>query len=165
MQSPHDRSREERLEEMMARYGDALIRMCCLYLRDASLAEDAAQDTFVKAWRHMNRFRGDCSEGTWLMRIAINVCRDYRKTAWMRHIDRSTPLSALPEQGRDDVRPDSPVLEAVMALKRREKEAVLLHYYQGFTIRETAKALGISESAVKQRLQRANRQLKHELEA
>lgn len=60
MQSPPSdgRSREERLEEMMARYGDALIRMCCLYLRDASLAEDAAQDTFVKAWRHMDRFRG-----------------------------------------------------------------------------------------------------------
>lgn len=164
MQSPppDGRSREERLEEMMARYGDALIRMCCLYLRDASLAEDAAQDAFVKAWRHMDRFRGHCSERTWLMRIAINVCRDYYKTAWMRHIDRSTSLDALPEQGREDAH--SPVLEAVTTLKRREKEAILLHYYQGLSLKETAKALGISESAVKQRMQRANQHLKQELE-
>lgn len=80
----------------------------------------------------------------------------------MRHIDRSTSLDALPEQGREDAH--SPVLAAVTALKRREKEAILLHYYQGLSLKETAKALGISESAVKQRMQRANQHLKQELE-
>ena len=71
----------DRLEDLMRRYGDALVRMCCLYLNDASLAQDAAQDTFIKAWRNLGQFRGECDERTWLMRIAINTCRDYHRTA------------------------------------------------------------------------------------
>ena len=86
----------DRLEDLMRRYGDALVRMCCLYLNDASLAQDAAQDTFIKAWRNLGQFRGECDERTWLMRIAINTCRDYHRTAWLRHVDRGTPLEALP---------------------------------------------------------------------
>ena len=89
----------DRLEDLMRRYGDALVRMCCLYLNDASLAQDAAQDTFIKAWRNLGQFRGECDERTWLMRIAINTCRDYHRTAWLRHVDRGTPLEALPEAG------------------------------------------------------------------
>ena len=89
----------------MRRYGDALVRMCCLYLNDASLAQDAAQDTFIKAWRNLGQFRGECDERTWLMRIAINTCRDYHRTAWLRHVDRGTPLEALPEAARGGCAP------------------------------------------------------------
>lgn len=153
----------DRLEDLMRRYGDALVRMCCLYLHDAALAQDAAQDTFVKAWRRLETFRGECDERTWLMRIAINTCRDYHRTAWLRHVDRSTPLEALPEAGAEDVHPDGEVIRAVMALSRREREAVLLRYYQEMTIEEAAQALRISPSAVKQRLQRANRRLRDRL--
>lgn len=153
----------DRLEDLMRRYGDALVRMCCLYLNDASLAQDAAQDTFIKAWRRLEMFRGECDERTWLMRIAINTCRDYHRTAWLRHVDRSTPLEALPEAGAEDAHPDGEVIRAVMALPRREREAVLLRYYQEMTIAEVAQALRISQSAVKQRLQRANRRLRDRL--
>ena len=93
----------DRPEDLMRRYGDALVRMCCLYLNDASLAQDAAQDTFIKAWRNLGQFRGECDERTWLMRIAINTCRDYHRTAWLRHVDRGTPLEALPEAGAEEV--------------------------------------------------------------
>ena len=153
----------DRLEDLMRRYGDALVRMCCLYLNDASLAQDAAQDTFIKAWRNLGQFRGECDERTWLMRIAINTCRDYHRTAWLRHVDRGTPLEALPEVGAEDAHPDGEVIRAVTALPRREREAVLLRYYQEMTIAEAAQALRISQSAVKQRLQRANRRLRDRL--
>lgn len=153
----------DRLEDLMRRYGDALVRMCCLYLNDASLAQDAAQDTFIKAWRNLGQFRGECDERTWLMRIAINTCRDYHRTAWLRHVDRGTPLEALPETGAEDAHPDGEVIRAVMALPLREREAVLLRYYQEMTITEAAQALRISPSAVKQRLQRANRRLRDRL--
>lgn len=65
--------RQKSLERMMGQYGDALLRMCCLHLRDAALAEDAVQETFLRAYRRMDGFRGDCSEQTWLMGIAINI--------------------------------------------------------------------------------------------
>ena len=150
-------------KDLMRRYGDALVRMCCLYLNDASLAQDAAQDTFIKAWRNLGQFRGECDERTWLMRIAINTCRDYHRTAWLRHVDRGTPLEALPEVGAEDTHPDGEVIRAVMALPLREREAVLLRYYQEMTIAEAAQALRISQSAVKQRLRRANRRLRDRL--
>ena len=88
--------REAALTGLVERHRTALVRMCCLCLGDASLAEDAAQETFFKAYRALDSFRGECDEKTWLMRIAINTCRDYHRTAWLRHVDRGTPLEALP---------------------------------------------------------------------
>ena len=155
--------REAALTGLVERHRTALVRMCCLCLGDASLAEDAAQETFFKAYRALDSFRGECDEKTWLMRIAINTCRDYHRTAWLRHVDRGTPLEALPEAGAEDVHPDGEVIRAVMALPLREREAVLLRYYQEMTIAEAAQALRISQSAVKQRLRRANRRLRDRL--
>ena len=66
--------RERRLEEWVARYGDAVLRMCYLTLLDMREAEDAAQETFLRAWRFMDRYKGR-GEKTWLMHIALNDCR------------------------------------------------------------------------------------------
>ena len=87
-QGPCRDDAEKRLEALMNAYGTQLKRLCCLYLRDAALAEDAVQETFLKAWRAMGKFRGECSEKTWLTRIAVNVCRDMQRTAWFRRLDR-----------------------------------------------------------------------------
>ena len=85
------------LDRLMEEYGSALLRMCALYLKDADLAQDAVQDTFVKAYRHLREYRGESSEKTWLTSIAMNVCRDYLRTAWFRHISRVDP-ELLPEK-------------------------------------------------------------------
>lgn len=63
----------DQLTRLMREHGDAIFRMCCLHLKDVQLAEDAAQETFLKAYRHLGSFRRDCSEKTWLTGIAINV--------------------------------------------------------------------------------------------
>lgn len=72
---------EQTLNRLVERYQTDLLRMCYLNLRDAELARDAVQETFLKAYRSMEHFRGDCQEKTWLMRIAINTCRDMRRCA------------------------------------------------------------------------------------
>jgi len=66
-------NRRETLTRLMREHGNAIFRMCYLHLHDVQLAEDAAQETFLKAYRHLDSFRGDCSEKTWLTGIAINV--------------------------------------------------------------------------------------------
>ena len=63
--------RAQRLVDMVDRYQAQLLRLCYLILRDTMLSEDAVQETFLKAYRAMGRFRGDCQEKTWLMRIAF----------------------------------------------------------------------------------------------
>ena len=73
-------SRELWLENAMAQYETPLLRLCCALLGDAALAEDAVQDTFIRAWRALPHFRGDSSAKTWLTHIAVNVCRKKQLT-------------------------------------------------------------------------------------
>mgnify|MGYP000832558155 FL=1 len=87
--------REKRLEKWIARYGDAVLRVCYLTLLDAREAEDAAQETFLRAWRFMDRCEGR-GDKTWLVRIALNVCRDVRRSRWRRHVDLTRALDDLP---------------------------------------------------------------------
>ena len=133
--------------------------MCCVYLRDVSLAEDAVQETFLKAYKGLDTFRRDCAEKTWLAHIAINVCRSMRRSAWFRFVDRRVTLDCLPEVIAP-AQPDRMALtEEIMRLPRKELEVVLLRCYQGMKGGEVAKALGISQSAVSGRLHRARRHL------
>ncbi len=155
-------SRDNALRHLMAQYQQDVLRMCCAILRDYALAEDASQETFVKAWRGLDQFRGDADEKTWLMRIAINVCRDIRRTGWMRHVDKTVPLDQLPE--RSCAPEDASLSDAVMRLPRKLKEAVLLYYYQGMTLEETAQVLRISATSVFGRLKRARTKLREALE-
>lgn len=148
------------ISEWMGEYGTSLLRMCAVYLHDPDLAQDAVQDTFVKAYRKLDSFRGESSAKTWLTRIAMHTCRDYQRTAWFRHVDRSKAADSLPEAVCAQSFPDDTVMETVSRLPRKYREIVLLRYYWGLKIHEAAKTLGISESAVKLRQKKANNLLR-----
>lgn len=157
--------REQWLEDMMNRWEQSLLRTCYAYLGDVALAEDAVQETFLKAWKGYDRFRGSASEKTWLMRIAINTCKDVRRSAWFRHTDRRVSLDQLPEGSESFQAGDDAVMRAVMGLKPRYREVVILCWYQQMSAVEAASALGVSRSAVYNRLEQARKQLQRELEA
>jgi len=161
-------TREAWLERAMGQYEESLLRMCFAYLGDAALAEDAVQETFWKAYRALGRFRGDAGEKTWLLRIAINTCRDLRRSAWFRHVDRNVTLDVLGEPAdpaQEWSQWDDTLTRAVMGLKPKYRETVLLCWYQGLTGQETANVLKISRSAVMNRLKQAKTILRKELEA
>ena len=155
-------SRSE-LERLMEQYGSSLLRMCALYLKDADLAQDAVQETFIRAYRHLNDYRGESSEKTWLTTIAMNVSRDMLRTAWFRHQSRSTDIDALPEQPADFEFPDNTVLAEVMHLPAKYREVILLRYYEGLKLKEVASALGLSDGRVRSRLNKANELLRDRL--
>ena len=75
---------EDQLTSLMRQYGNELLRMCCVLLRDRALAEDAVQETFLKAYRGLPKFRGDCSEKTWLICIAVNSCKTMMRRPWFK---------------------------------------------------------------------------------
>ena len=156
---------DDPIKRLMESYGDAMLRMCYLSLHDVMLAEDAVQDSFLKAYQKWHTFRGECSEKTWLMRIAVNTCRDYRRRAWMRWNDHRVDVEQLILPGGTPVNSaDDTVIRAVMALPPREKETVLLRYYQQMKLGEIAQALGIPEGTVTSRLNRARNKLRRQLE-
>lgn len=149
-------SREQELVRLVDAYQFSLRRMCCAILRDRALAEDAVQETFLKAYKTLDTFRKESSEKTWLMRIAINTCRDFRRSAWFRYLDRritpeDLPLAATPAE-EDSIA----LTAAIMRLPQKLQEVTLLHYYQDMTTREIAAALQISQSSVSSRLVRAH---------
>ena len=153
--SPH----EGALIRLMRRYEKEVLKVCTVYLRDLTLAEDATQETFFKAYKAMDRFQGGSSEKTWLMRIAINTCKDIRRGAWFRHTDRSFSLDKLPEPAVPPQADSVLITLEVMRLPAKEREVVLLRYYQNMTLAEVAQVLGISTTAVAKRLKKAHEHL------
>ena len=155
-------AREERLRHWIDAYAGAVMKTCYAYLMDRALAEDAMQDTFWKAWRHMADFenRRMENEKAWLMRIAIHTCIDYRRSAWFRHVDRYQTPDTLPEGAVKVDWQENTLAFDVCRLPDRLKQVVLLYFYQGLTLQETAQALGLTKSTVHRRIEKALKELK-----
>ena len=155
----------DRLDQMVQQYEKDLLRICCIYLRDRTAAEDVVQETFLKAFRNLDSFRGESSEKTWLIRIAVNCCRDYRKSAWYRYVDPRVSIDQLPVLSSAPPSDDHVALTmAIMKLEPKYREVVLLYFYEGLPIKEIAKMLNLTEAAVSSRIHKAKIRLRDELE-
>lgn len=159
-----DSDREVLIRQMVETYQTPLLRMCYLYLHDAQLAEDAVQETFIKAVRSLERFRGEASMKTWLTRIAMRTCCDMRRGSWFRRMDRRITPEMLPEPQTETSADEAELTAAVMNLPKREREVILLYYYQDMNVNEVADALGVTQPTVSYRLRRARERLRRELE-
>ncbi len=157
------------LEKVIDQYGDDILRLCCLYLKDIHLAEDALQDTFIKAYRKYGTYNKQASERTWLIRIAINVCKNYLRTSWFKRVVTADKIDEhLMRNSNNNIqvleRDDGEILEQIMNLSPKYKEVIVLYYYQQFKINEIAEILRTKESTVSVRLSRARGKLKQSME-
>ena len=157
---------EQTLVRLMQQYGDGIKRMCCVYLRDLGAAEDAAQETFINAYAHIGQvMRGEIeNERAWLSRIAVNTCKDALRSSWMRHIDRRRAIEELPLAAPPQHEESLELTEAILKLPPKLKDIVLLHFYQGLSLRTCAQILGISAPTASRYLAQATRRLKMDLE-
>ena len=151
------------LSSLINQYQRELLRTCTMLLQDAYLAEDAVQETFLQAYKSLHKFRGESSMRTWLTRIAINTCRNMQRRAWFRHEDRRVDLNALPIAVSGMSETSIALMSEVMRLPQKEKEAVWLYYYQGMTVKEIARTLGVTASIVTKRLSRGRVRLREAL--
>lgn len=155
------------LERLMNTYGDYIARICYIYLKNRTLAEDATQEVFINAYKWMDDFRQECSEKTWLTSIAINVCKGYLRTNWLRRVQIGIDRMQGYDMTEDDLEvriANTELLKKVMNLGVKYREIIFLYYYQDLKVNEIADMLNISESSVKMRLQRARRKLKEAFE-
>ena len=146
---------------MMQQYGAHVVGLCTLLLKDAHLAQDVAQETFIRAWKQGN-LRQE-TEKAWLTRVAVNLCRDEQRSRWFRHVDRRITPEELPLQA-DAHDTDSDLLDSVHRLPAREREVIVMHYWNDMSPEDIAKLLNIDRATVFRRLARGRKRLKLELE-
>ena len=164
MQRQTTEDRECTLERLMTEYGDQVMRTCLLYLQRRQLAEDASQETFIRAWRALDRLQSKETEKAWLMKIAVNVCKSVLRTRARRIPDAKVSEDEIPEAGVADRFPDNTVFDAVNALPVKYRSPVILHYYQGLPVSDIAGILHLPGTTVRTRLSRARALLRNELE-
>jgi RNA polymerase sigma-70 factor (ECF subfamily) len=175
----------EAAEEMAARdfasivesHRPQIFRFLLASLRDVDLAETLTQECFLKAHRNWKHFRGDSSAMTWLMRIAINLQKDYwrnrRMQFWRHTLAHAVELDEAGEWlpngernaeqqmlAREQV---AQVWKAVKRLSERQRTVFLLRYVEERELSEIAQATGLSEGTVKAHLSRALGRVRAEL--
>lgn len=152
------------LTRLVETWQTALMHLCYMILHDEALAEDAVQETFLKAYKALDGFRKESSEKTWLFRIGVNVCRDMNRGRWFRYVDRRVTPDTLPIPAAEADEDHEELAQAIVLLPDKYKEVILLHYYQNMNVREIAQTLGLVPSSVSNRLKKARERLRALLE-
>ena len=142
-------------ERLVNTYSDLILRLGYTYLKSTQDGEDICQTVLLKLLTEDKVFESQEHERAWVVRVAINACKDELR-AFRR---RAVPLDAAAETEAPEP-PRSEVLDAVMALPEKYREAVYLFYYEGYSIDEIAALTGRSGAAVSAHLSRGRKKLK-----
>jgi RNA polymerase sigma-70 factor (ECF subfamily) len=145
------RGERDAFDRLVERYQRDVYRLCYRYLNNHEDASDVAQEAFLRAYRAIRSFRGDSSFATWLYRIAVNACLNFR--AARRPTTTEVPEVADPRAGaQEHLEHDEQsrrVREAVSRLPEKQRATVILKVYHELTHEEVARVLGSSVGTVK----------------
>jgi RNA polymerase sigma-70 factor (ECF subfamily) len=157
------------LDTLVGLHWPRVFRFALASLRDPDAAGSVAQDCFLRAYRSRGRFRGECSIQAWLMRIAVNLIRDYARNRrlqfWKRAQTSAVDLEAVsqwvpdggasPESGAMAKEQLAAVWVAAGSLSERQRTVFLLRFVEDMDLLEIAAATGMKEGTVKVHLFRA----------
>ena len=166
---------------LMVRYGSSVLSMAWRIVGDRALAEDAAQETFLAAFRALPRFRAESRFSTWLYRIAVNKCRDLlrarasrRETSDAIEGDADDTLSGpaghsvqhrTPEELLLDRQRAEHISEAIDQLQPIYREAFVLRHVEGLSYEEMTEVLEVDGGTLRMRVYKARQELSRELAA
>jgi RNA polymerase sigma-70 factor (ECF subfamily) len=152
-------------ETLTRTHQQAVFRLCYLLLGDPDDAEDTAQETFVRAWKHLQRFDPTRPLRPWLLSIASNLSSNRRRSAarylsaLMRGFRAEPPPAAVEEKSLQQIEA-SDLWRAVQRLHEADQQIIYLRYFLDLSVAETAETLNIAEGTVKSRLSRALEKLR-----
>ena len=149
---------DNELEYYIRNFRKSVYNAVLCYVRNPSDAEDITQDTFLKLYTYDKSFNDDEHAKAWLLRCAINECKNHLRSHWYRF---SAPLeSAETLTYNDKVEYDDEMLKIMKKLNRNNRIALYMYYYEGYTIEEIGRILDVSPDTVSSRLHRGRQQLK-----
>ncbi len=150
--------------ELVRRHQGWVRQLAFRYARQRQDAEELAQEVFLRAWRYAGSFRGEAAFATWLYRLAVNACLNFK--AGRRARPETLPLSEALESGEPEVgaglaagEREARLREALALLPARQRLALVLASFEDKSYEEIAAAMGVSLSSVESLLFRARRRL------
>ena len=168
-------------DSLVLKHKDRLFNLCYRLLGDYEEANDSAQETFIKVYRSLKKFRLESAFSTWLYRIAVNTCKNKLKSSAFRQkrkmVPLENPISATRSSPSREIQDDSQspaialenkermrvIQEAINALPEEQREVVTLRDIEGFSYEEVAEITGFNLGTVKSRLARARLSLRKKL--
>lgn len=148
---------DERAEYLVDRYADLILRVGKTWLGDMDDAKDVCQTVLIKLLEDPRAFPDRAQERAWVIRLAVNECKNWRMTAWFRHrapLEDSLPLAV------EDPEPEGGLLALVQSLPAKYREVIFLRYYEGYEVKEIAALLGRSPALVSTHLKRGKEKLR-----
>lgn len=162
---------ESALRELMASYGDELLRTAYMLVKDRQAAEEAAMDAFAQAFAKIHQLKDPAKLRSWLLRIVANRCRMKTRTWSWRGLLPSEDVEPMIEESGPSAEElwlaewrNERLSEAVHRLEYKQRETIVLYYYGGLSVSEIAEQLSCNENTVKARLSRGRIRLKTMLE-
>ena len=150
---------EEEIRELVSKYSSLIFRISYCILCNSADAEDAVQETFLKYLTKAPDFLSEEHRKAWLIKVSANVS----KNMLMFRLRRETVnLEDVEDIGIDER--DYETFELIMSLPAKHKIVMTLYYVEGYKSKEIAEIIGISEEAVRKRLQKGRELLKNEIE-
>ena len=147
-------------EELYEKYATDVLRVSYFYLGDRQKAEDVCQDVFVRLMTTSPQLQ-EGREKAWLLKVALNRCRDLWRGAWLKRVVLGSPAFELvpaPDE-IDSLAEKQEIMQAINQLPATFKEVILLHYYQGYGISEIAEMMELPEGTISSRLSRGRKKL------
>ena len=151
---------DEQFEALYEKYANDVLRVSYFYLGDRQQAEDVTQDVFVRLLQSAPELV-EGKEKAWLLKVALNRCRDLWRAAWVKRVVLGSPAMELtPAPDRMDERLErQELMQAIRRLPTDFRDVILLHYYQGYGISEIAQIMKVPEGTISSRLSRGRKKL------
>lgn len=158
-------SQERAFNEAVNEHTDYLLRLCYMYVKDWQAAEDIMQDVFLTYYAKFEQFEERSSLKTYLVRIAINKCKDYLKSWRYRKMTLTTQFFGAKKDRQNYEENDErlEIANAVLKLPIHLREVIIHYYYEELSVLEVSTLLNLSDNTVKTRLRRARQLLKEQL--
>lgn len=161
-------------EQLMERYQSQVYRLAYSYARNKEQALDITQNVFIKAYEHLHKFRGDSQFKTWLLRITCNESQNWiKKNLRYRSYQREDDLEPLLDREQARLNQEDELmarenrtllLHSLYELNTRHRLAVVLRYFENYSIKEIAEVLHCSDGLVKNILFRSLQKMKNNLQ-
>ena len=147
-------------EQAVEEYADMVYRLALLKTGQRADAEDVFSEVFLRLVKYQDRIRDAEHLKAWLLRVTINCCNRLHSGFWRKKVLSTETFQQEETATAQEFPSENYVLEAVRALPQDYRDAVHLYYFEGYSVRETARLMGKPEGTVKSLLARARSQLK-----